>query len=94
VSSRKHVWQVTYTRAGRVLALYLCDSEELCQIIDLSADAKNVWRGVEPTDVFSELDLRDGGTGNVPNWVDWGRARGREYVEQLPRRVDAGEAAS
>ncbi len=81
------VWSVKGTLAGRQLALRISHSPELCSIIDIAGnlgDAK--WTGIDMRVVFNELDLRDGGVGQVKDWEAWGQSRDRAYICDLPRR--------
>lgn len=88
-------WHVKHTLVGQSLAVRIGSSTELCEVLDCSLSVRSDdWQGVHPGVVFDELDLRDGGAGRVRNWMVWSRARGREYVQQLPRRLDTGSAPS
>lgn len=86
------VWVVSTTLAGRHLALRIAHSAELCRILDVAADVGDIWRGVDLRLVFNELNLRDGGAGQVSDWRAWAKARERTYLCELPRRgLDAAQ---
>lgn len=81
------VWSVKGTVAGRQLALRISHSPELCSIIDTAGNVSDAkWTGIDLRVVFNELDLRDGGAGQVNDWEAWGQSRGRAYICDLPRR--------
>lgn len=83
---RGHPHLVVATHLGVDLALKLAHSDELCCLADESLAQPQDWAGVDPRRIFSELDLRAGGHGNVPDCRAWARARLRAQVVQLPRR--------
>lgn len=89
VAKDRKAWHVKPTLLGSSLALRIGSSAELCEVLDCrAAVGAEDWAGISPGAVMAELDLRDGGTGHVSDWRQWGELRGREYLRSLPRRCD------
>lgn len=83
-------WQVYPTGLGYDVALQLATSSELLQLLFLYAKVhkENLpWTGVKPSQIVAELDVRDGGDGNVRDIKEWLVTRGVDSIRALPGRA-------
>lgn len=83
------VWVVRSTMAGRIVALGVAESGVLLTALMAFARLCLVggeWPGASPDDIVVELDLREGGRGEVDNPGQWLAARTTEQIVALPRR--------
>lgn len=96
------IWIVRATTLGRIAGIRLAHSVELLRTVITFAKllfAGYDWEGAAPDEMIAELDVRDGGTGEVDDPGRWLELRGREHVGALARRGgldgrDSGQGVS
>lgn len=82
-------WVATPTLAAWLVGVRLARSVELLCVLahyGLATRRGDPWKGASAQAVLRELDLRDGGRGDVSDIYEWLRVRKHADIVRLPRR--------